>query len=56
MLDIIKEKKRLGEIAKQSAIFSWLNIKNGIYRNEEEKKYTAEYCENQIKYFKNLKL
>lgn len=56
MLDIIKEKKRLGEIAKKSAISSWLNIKNGIYRNKEEKKYTQEYCEKQIQYFKKLKL
>ena len=51
MGEFLKEKKRVGEMAKQSAISSWLNIKNGFYRNEQEKKYTSKYCEEQIKYF-----
>jgi len=51
-----KEKKINFEMAVKSAVSSWSNIKNGIYRNENEKKYTIEYCEKQIQYFKNLKI
>ena len=37
------------------AIRSWQDKANGIYQWHEKEKYTVEYCESQIKYFKNLK-
>ena len=51
-----QEKTRLKEIAIKNAISSWTNKKNGMYRSFEKKRYTPEYCEEQIEYFKNLKL
>lgn len=38
------------------AISSWTLNKNGIYRSWEIERYTPEYCQSQIDYFKNLKL
>lgn len=38
------------------AISSWTDKKNGIYRWFENKRYPIEYCEEQIEYFKKLKL
>ena len=51
-----QEKTRLKEIAIKNAISSWNNKKNGIYRSFEKERYTPEYCEEQIEYFKSLKL
>jgi hypothetical protein len=39
-----------------NAIESWTNKKNGIYYSYETRRYTPEFCEEQILYFKNLKL
>lgn len=39
-----------------NAIESWTNKKNGIYYSYETRRYTPEFCELQIIYFKNLKL
>ena len=56
MENLQQEKTRLKEIAIKNAISSWTNKKNGMYRSFEKKRYTPEYCEEQIQYFKNLKL
>ena len=53
-MDIEEEKKRLWEIAKQSAISYWSNVKNGIYRNDSDKEFSVQYCKVQIDYFKKL--
>ena len=55
-MNIIQEKKRLGNTAIQDAIQYWTNNKNGIYRNDSDKQFNREYCEEQINYFKKLKL
>lgn len=52
-LDLRKKRK---EVAIKNAISSWVDKKNGVYRNFEKEKYTVEYCDDQINYFKNLKL
>lgn len=51
-----QQKTRLKGIAIKNAISSWTDKKNGIYRWFEKERYTPEYCEEQIEYFKNLKL
>jgi len=56
MENLQQEKTRLKEIAIKNAISFWNNKKNGMYRSFEKKRYTPEYCEEQIQYFKNLKL
>lgn len=53
---LTKEKKRLGDLAIKNAIQNWTDKKNGIYRAFEKERYTPEYCQEQINYFKNLKL
>ena len=52
-MKLIKKRK---EMAIKNAVSSWEDKKNGIYREYEKQKYTSEYCEKQIQYFKNLKL
>lgn len=54
-MELELRKKREG-IAINNAISSWVDKKNGIYRSFEKERYTIEYCEGQIEYFKNLKL
>lgn len=54
MFEIEQYKKQNKDIAIKSAISSWTNKKNGIYRWFEKERYTIEYCEKQIEYFKNL--
>lgn len=39
-----------------TAISSWTANKNGIFKSWETERYTPEYCQKQIDYFKNLKL
>ena len=56
MENLQQEKTRLKEIAIKNAISSWTNKKNGMYRSFEKERYTPEYCEEQIEYFKSLKL
>jgi hypothetical protein len=55
-MNIIQEKNRLGNIAIQDALQYWTNNKNGIYRNDSDKQFNREYCDEQINYFKKLKL
>ena len=49
-------KEELKEMAIKNAISNWTDKLNGIYRSHENKRYSLEYCESQIEYFKNLKL
>jgi len=44
------------ERAIRNSISYWNEKKQGIYRWHEKQRYTIEYCETQIHYFKNLKL
>lgn len=55
MFDLEKHKKENWDRAVKGAISSWINKKNGVYRWFEKERYTVEYCESQIQYFKNLK-
>ena len=52
----IRNKRK--EMAIQNAISNWTDAKNGKYHlmNSYAKDKTPEYCEEQIQYFKNLKL
>ena len=52
----LEMKKKRREAAIKNAISSWTDKKNGIYRRFETERYTVEFCEKQINYFKNLKL
>ena len=54
--DLEKHKKQNRDRAIKFAISSWTDKKNGIYRWYEKERYTVEYCEDQIEYFKTLKL
>jgi len=51
-----EQKTRLKGIAIKNAISSWIDKKNGIYRWFEKERYSIKYCDEQIEYFKNLKL
>ena len=55
-MNLEKEKKKLFEMSVNSAISSWIDKKNGIYINKNYEVFSIEYCEQQIKYFKKLKL
>ena len=44
------------EMAIKNAISSWTDKKNGVYRSYEKDRHTSEYCEEQIQYFKKLKI
>ena len=56
-MDFLEQhKKQNKDRAIKCAITSWTDKKNGIYRWFEKKKYTTDYCEKQIQFFKNLKL
>ena len=56
MTQEIRNKRK--EMAIQNAISNWTDAKNGKYHlmNSYAKDKTPEYCEEQIQYFKNLKL
>ena len=56
MFDLEQHKKQNRARAIKGSISSWEDKKNGIYKWFEKKRYTVEYCEEQIEYFKNLKL
>ena len=53
---MITEKRKRKEVAIKNAISSWADKKNGVYRWFEKDRHTPEYCEEQIQYFKNLRL
>ncbi len=56
-METLQEQKiRLKGIAIKNAISSWNDKKSGVYRFYEKERYTTEYCEEQIQYFKKLKL
>jgi hypothetical protein len=45
----------LREQAIDNAISSWNDKKNGFYQWWEKERYSVEYCEYQIIFFRNLK-
>lgn len=55
-MTVFEEKQLLAKQSKINAIKNWENKRSGIYRWFEKERYTVEYCETQIEYFKNLKL
>jgi len=50
-----EEKNKRWNRAIDNAISSWSNMKNGIYYSCEKNRYSPEYCQKQIEYFKKLK-
>ena len=50
-----QEKNRLQKRALKMAVDGWERRKKGIYPAYEEKRYSQEYCDEQIEYFKNFK-
>jgi hypothetical protein len=51
-----QNKKAIQEKHISNAIKSWTNKKNRIYKWYECERHSPEYCQEQIEYFKNLKL
>ena len=37
------------------AIWGWTNKLNGIYYKKSEKRYTLDFCQEQIEYFSQMK-
>lgn len=56
MFNLEESKKANRDRAIKAAISSWTDKKNGIYRWFENNRYSIEFCNQQIEYFKNLKL
>lgn len=55
-MDIHKHMKENRDRAIKSAISSWTDKLNGVYRWYESKRYSKEYCMTQIEFFEKMKL
>ena len=58
MKTLQEQRELLKDMCIKNAISSWTDAKNGKYHagNSYAKGKSPEYCEEQIEYFKNLKL
>jgi len=50
-----ENKKKRWQMQIANAISSWRDKKGGIYKSYEKERFTVEFCDDQIEYFKNLK-